>query len=67
MREYPVKITEKALCDMNALMILSLLKNEKRLTIERIAEMTHLAEGKLLGAIENLIGDGFVEKHLGLV
>lgn len=44
-----------------ALMILSLLKNEKRLTIERIAEMTHLAEGKLLGAIENLIEDGLVE------
>lgn len=44
-----------------ALMILSLLKNEKRLTIERIAKMTHLAEGKLLGAIENLIEDGLVE------
>ncbi len=44
-----------------ALMILSLLKNEKRLTIKRIAEMTHLAEGKLLGAIENLIEDGLVE------
>ena len=44
-----------------ALMILSLLKNEKRLTIERIAKMTHLAEGKLLGAIENLIEDGIVE------
>ncbi len=44
-----------------ALMILSLLKNEKRLTIERIAEMTHLAKGKLLGAIENLIEDGLVE------
>ena len=35
-----------------ALMILSLLKNEKRLTIARIAEMTHLAERKLLGAME---------------
>ena len=44
-----------------ALMILSLLKNEKRLTIERIAKMTHLAEGKLRGAIENLIEDGLVE------
>jgi ATP-dependent DNA helicase RecG len=44
-----------------ALMILSLLKNEKRLTIKRIAEMTHLAEVKLLGAIENLIEDGLVE------
>lgn len=44
-----------------ALMILSLLKNEKRLTIDRIAEMTHLAKGKLFGAIENLIEDGLVE------
>ena len=44
-----------------ALMILSLLKNEKRLTIEHIAKMTHLAEGKLRGAIENLIEDGLVE------
>ena len=44
-----------------SLMILSLLKNEKRLTIERIAEMTHLAKVKLLGAIENLIEDGLVE------
>ncbi|WP_027396414.1 RNA-binding domain-containing protein [Anaerovibrio lipolyticus] len=44
-----------------ALMILSLLKNEKRLTVERIVEMTHLAKGKLLGALENLIEDGLVE------
>lgn len=44
-----------------ALMILSLLKNEKRLTLNRIAEMTHLADGKLLSAIENLIEDGLVE------
>ncbi|AVM68075.1 AAA family ATPase [Lachnospiraceae bacterium oral taxon 500] len=44
-----------------ALMILSLLKNEKRLTVDRIVEMTHLAEGKLLGAIENLVEDGLVE------
>ncbi len=44
-----------------ALMILSLLKNEKRITLNRIAEMTHLADGKLLSAIENLIEDGLVE------
>lgn len=44
-----------------ALMILSLLKNEKRLTLERIVEMTHLTESKLLGSIENLIEDGLVE------
>ena len=44
-----------------ALMVLSLLKSEKRLTIERIVEKTHLSEGKLLSAIENLIEDGLVE------
>lgn len=44
-----------------ALMILSLLKNEKRLTLDQIAEKTHLAEGKLRGSIENLIEDGLVE------
>lgn len=44
-----------------ALMILSLLKNERRLTMGRIVDMTHLAEGKLRGSIENLIEDGLVE------
>ena len=44
-----------------ALMILSLLKNEKRLTLDQITEKTHLAEGKLRGSIENLIEDGLVE------
>ncbi|MCR5147445.1 MAG: putative DNA binding domain-containing protein [Eubacterium sp.] len=44
-----------------ALMILSLLKNEKRLSLDRIVKMTHLAEGKLLGSVENLIEDGLVE------
>ncbi len=44
-----------------ALMILSILKNERRLTIDRIAKLTHLSEGKLRGSIENLIEDGLVE------
>ena len=44
-----------------ALMILSLLKNERRLTIDQIAEKTHLAKGRLAGAIENLFEDGLVE------
>ena len=44
-----------------ALMILSLLKNEKRLTLDHIVKTTHLAEGKLLGSLENLIEDGLVE------
>ncbi|MBE5860415.1 MAG: winged helix-turn-helix transcriptional regulator [Butyrivibrio sp.] len=44
-----------------ALMILSLLKNEKRLTIDQIAAITHLSDGKLRGSIENLIEEGLVE------
>ena len=44
-----------------ALMILSLLKNEKRMSLSQIMEMTHLAEGKLRGALENLIEDGLIE------
>ena len=44
-----------------ALMILSILKNERRLTIDRINELTHLSEGKLRGSIENLIENGLVE------
>ena len=44
-----------------ALMILSLLKNEKRLTLDHIAAITHLSDGKLRGSIENLIEEGLVE------
>ena len=46
---------------ISSLMILSLLKNEKRLSIDQIASLTHFSEGKLRGAIENLIEDGLVE------
>lgn len=42
-------------------MILSLLKTEKRVTLDRIVEMTHLSNGRLLGTIEKLIEDGIVE------
>ena len=44
-----------------ALMILSSLKNERRLTLDQITGITHLSEGKLRGAVENLIEDGLVE------
>ncbi len=44
-----------------ALMILSLLKNERRLAIGRILEITHLPEGKIRGAIENLVEAGLIE------
>ena len=46
---------------ISSLMILSLLKNEKRLSIDQMASLTHFSEGKLRGAIENLIEDGLVE------
>lgn len=39
-------------------MILSLLKTEKRVMLDRIVEMTHLSNGRLLGTIEKLIEDG---------
>jgi len=44
-----------------ALMILSLLKTERRAGISRIVELTHLSEGKIRGAIENLLEEGLVE------
>lgn len=44
-----------------ALMILSLLKNERRLALSKVAGMTHLSEGKIRSSIENLIEDGLVE------
>ncbi len=44
-----------------ALMILSSLRNEKRLAFKRIAESTRLSESKLEGAIESLVEDGLIE------
>lgn len=43
------------------LMILSLLKNERRCTIDRIVEVTNLSENKIRSAIENMIEMGLVE------
>lgn len=42
-------------------MILSLLKNERRINLARIVSLTHLSEGKIRSSIENLIEDGLVE------
>ncbi len=44
-----------------SLMILSLLKNEKKLDIEEIVNITHLNERRIKGTIENLIEEGLVE------
>lgn len=44
-----------------SLMILSLLKNEKRLDLAKFVSMTHLSEGKIHSAIENLVEEGLVE------
>lgn len=44
-----------------ALMILSLLKNERRLDLAKFVSMTHLSEGKIHSAIENLVDEGLVE------
>ena len=43
------------------MMILSLLKNERRINLARIVSLTHLSEGKIRSSIENLIEDGLVE------
>lgn len=43
------------------LMILSLLKNERRCSIDRIIEITNLSENKVRSAIENMIEMGLVE------
>jgi len=44
-----------------SLMILSLLKNEKRLDLAKFVSMTHLSEQKIHSAIENLVDEGLVE------
>ena len=44
-----------------ALMILSLLKTERRVTLERIVSMTNLGEGKIRASIEAMIEGGLVE------
>ena len=41
-----------------SLMILSLLKNERRMDLARVVSMTHLSESKIRSSIENLIGSG---------
>lgn len=42
-------------------MILSLLKNERRMDLARVVSMTHLSESKIRSSIENLIEDGLIE------
>jgi predicted transcriptional regulator len=42
-------------------MILSVLNNERRCTVERIVELTNLGENKIRSAIEFMIESGLVE------
>lgn len=44
-----------------SLMILSLLKNERRMDLARVVSITHLSESKIRSSIENLIEDGLIE------
>ena len=44
-----------------ALMILSLLKTERRVTLDRIVSVTNLSEGKIRASIEAMIESGLVE------
>lgn len=43
------------------LMILSLLNNERRCSLERIVEVTNLSENKVRAAVENMIETGLIE------
>ena len=43
------------------LMILSALKNERRATVERLAEITNLSEARIRASIENLVERGLIE------
>ena len=43
------------------LMILSVLNNERRCTVERIVELTNLGENKIRSAIEFMIESGLIE------
>lgn len=43
------------------LMILSALKNERRATVERLAEITNLTEARIRTSIENLVERGLIE------
>ena len=43
------------------LMILSLLNNERRCSLERIIEVTNLSENKVRAAVENMIETGLIE------
>lgn len=49
------------LLSIYALMILSLLKNERRLDLAKFVSMTHLSERKIFSAIEKLVDEGLVE------
>jgi len=45
-----------------ALMILSAIQNERRITLDRIVELTNLSEAKLRPTVEKLVEDGLIEQ-----
>ena len=46
---------------INALMILSTIRNERRVTVERLSEVIHLNKSRTSSTIENLVEAGLVE------
>ena len=46
---------------INALLILSTIRNERRVTIERLSEVVHLNKARTISTIENLVEAGLVE------
>lgn len=46
---------------INTLMVLSLLKNERRADIERIVEVTNIRENRIRVTLENMIEQGLIE------
>ena len=48
---------------INYLLVLSALKYEKRMDIQRIVEVTHIGRGKVLLILEDLHEDGLIEEY----
>ena len=49
------------LLSINALMILSLIRNERRITAEHLSEAVHLNKTRIISTIESLVESGLVE------
>ena len=49
---------------INALMILSTIRNERRITVERLCEVIHLNKIRTNATIESLVEAGLVEESI---